>query len=233
MWRKNQIMSNIGTKISKCTNCGADMHFNPKKGLLVCPFCDSTQKVVFVAPKYRDYLKFVNDGGVYKGKSTYHCPNCDGLVEVEGFNTSIKCNFCGATNVIDVAEQPGIKPDSVLPFLLGKEDAVEYAHKWLKKKLFAPRKAKKLFSPSEMKGLYVPSFIFNSISNSTYEGRFGEEYKVQVKRGDHMVTETRVRWYHVSGKFTKSFEGITIEACTRVQQKDIDKIVPFVYLVFQ
>ncbi len=215
------------TSISKCVNCGADMVFSPSKGKLVCPFCDSESDIHVGRPSFKSYFADVSTGYVGGGKAGYRCPNCDGLVKVEGFSTSMTCPYCGATNVINLSELSGLKPDGVLPFKVTQEEAIECGRKWIKKKVFAPRKAKQMFSPKEMNGLYVPSFIFNADTTSKYEGRFGEEYQVQVKKGDQIVTETRVRWYNVSGTWNRGFQDITIEACSKTTQNQMNGVLPF------
>ena len=216
-----------GTLVEKCSNCGADMVYSPKHKALFCPYCDSTKIIKLETPTYKDYFKYVKDGYVAGSDTKYRCPNCDGLVGLSGYTTSLKCPFCGATNVLSLEELKGLKPDSVLPFAVTKEEAVEYGRKWLKKKIFAPRKAKKMFDPKEMRGIYFPSFIFNADTYSKYDGRFGEEYQVQVKKGDQIVTETRVRWYNVSGNISKDFRGLLVEACSQTNQKQINKIASY------
>ena len=216
-----------GTQVEKCSNCGADMIYSPKHRALFCPYCDSVKAIKLEKPNYKDFFAYAKDGYVAGSDVKYHCPNCDGLVGLTGFTTSLKCPFCGATNVIKLEELKGLKPDSVLPFLIAKEEAVECGRRWLKKKIFAPRKAKKMFDPKEMKGIYIPSFIFNADTFSKYDGRFGEEYQVQVKRGDQIVTETRVRWYNVSGTISKDFAHIIVEASSQTTQKQINKINSF------
>ena len=215
------------TSISKCTNCGADMVFSPKRGSLVCPFCDTEKAIKVATPSFRDFFSSASGGYVETGKAGYRCPNCDGLVKVEGFSTSMTCPYCGATNVINLSEFKGLKPDGLLPFTVSQEEAIECGRKWIKKKIFAPSKAKKMFSPNEMNGLYVPSFIFNSDTTSKYEGRFGEEYQVEVKKGDQIVTETRVRWYHVSGTWNRDFRDIVVEACSKTTQRQMNGILPY------
>ena len=60
------------TSISKCVNCGADMVFSPKKGVLVCPFCDSESSIRVGKPKFKSYMADVSTGYVGEGKAGYY-----------------------------------------------------------------------------------------------------------------------------------------------------------------
>ena len=64
------------TAVVKCTNCGADMTYDPERGALHCSYCDATRSIDKKISFKRDYLASVKDGEVKFDDSTYKCPNC-------------------------------------------------------------------------------------------------------------------------------------------------------------
>ncbi|NLZ25073.1 MAG: TFIIB-type zinc ribbon-containing protein [Clostridiales bacterium] len=215
------------TDIVKCASCGADMAYDPKTGTLKCSYCGSGKTVERAASFDRDYYKYVDEGKVREGGFIYQCPNCHAETTVEDFSTAVSCPFCGATNIVKTNELSGLKPDSILPFTKEKTDASESARKYIKNRLFAPRKLKKTFVPDGFKGLYFPSFNFNVKTKSTYHGTLGKYYTVTVGTGNNKRTETRIRYFNVSGSYEELFNNLLIEASSHLTQKDLNKLSPF------
>ncbi|MBQ3754565.1 MAG: hypothetical protein II867_00170 [Clostridia bacterium] len=213
--------------VIKCKSCGADMVFDPASQKLRCPYCDITRDIEKRVPHIRDFETERKQGGVAFDGDTYKCPNCGGETEIHGFDTAVKCPFCGGTNVIKLEDMKGLKPDSVLPFALTKETAVDAGRKWIKKKFFAPSKLKKNFTIDKFHGVYIPSFAFNSKTFSTYDGRFGEDRTRTVQTKDGPKTEHYIEWYHVSGNWNRFFENTMVEASTQIRQDELNKILPY------
>lgn len=121
------------TAVVKCTNCGADMTYDPERGALHCSYCDATRSIDKKISFKRDYLASVKDGEVKFDDSTYKCPNCGAEVKLSSFDTAIKCPYCGGTNVVEIDDMKGLKPDSILPFALSQQQASTAGKKWIKR----------------------------------------------------------------------------------------------------
>lgn len=213
--------------VIKCKSCGADMVFDPASQRLLCPYCSEGRDIVKRVPHIRDFESERHAGGVAVDGDVYKCPNCGGETEIHGFTTAVKCPFCGGTNVVKLEDMKGLKPDSVLPFALTKDTAVDSGKKWIRKKFFAPSKLKKNFTVDNFNGLYIPSFAFDSDTYSTYEGRFGDDKTRTVQTKDGPKTEHYIEWYRVSGKYSRSFENTMVEASTQIRQDELNKILPY------
>lgn len=204
------------------------MVFSPEKGMLYCPYCDSTRAIDKAVSAKRDFFAARKDGDVDEGSIQYDCPNCGGTITLENFETALSCPFCGGSNIVKKEMLAGLKPDSILPFTLSQEKALETGKTWVKKRIFAPSKLKKHFDADHFKGVYVPTFNFTSDTYSTYKGRLGERYTVtrrDSKGNTH--TETKIRWFMVSGDLNKLFKDMIIEASTQLTQKEMGKLLPF------
>ena len=213
--------------VIKCKSCGADMVFDPAVQMLRCPYCDITRDVEKRVPHIRDFEAERRDGGVAADGDVYKCPNCGGETELHGFATAVKCPFCAGTNVIKLEDMKGLKPDSVLPFAVTKDAAVDSGKKWIRKKFFAPSKLKKNFTVDNFNGIYIPSFAFDSKTASTYDGRFGDDKTRTIQTKDGPKTEHYIEWYHVSGNWNRFFEHTMVEASTQIQQEELNKILPY------
>ena len=107
-----------------------------------CTHCGTTQSIEGkLASEISFYeLPKEDDADWATGLHSYRCNNCGAKTLVEGYQISPACTFCGATNIIEVEELPGLKPNGVLPFSRSRVETEDFAKKWIKKKFFAPNK---------------------------------------------------------------------------------------------
>lgn len=214
--------------VTKCENCGADMFYDPQSNLLRCPYCESQRRIDKRVPiGKRDYYREAWKGNVAYDGDAYKCPNCGGDIKLPPFATAVTCPFCSATNVIKAEDIKGLKPDTILPFSISKEQASVAGKKWIKKKLFAPYKLKKEFRIENFNGVYIPSFGFTTDTISKYKGQLGETRTRYRGSGKNRHAETYIHWYSVSGTHSASFDDVAIEASLQLEQKELDKILPF------
>ncbi len=217
-----------GVQVVKCPGCGADMAFDPELGALHCEYCDTVVKPEKrAADLSRDFLNEREEGEVDEGSSVYRCPNCGGETETQGFESTIECPFCGATNIVKAEKLKGLKPDSLLPFAVSREQALEAGKAWIKKRFYAPRKLKKNFAADKFKGIYAPSFLFSTSTFSSYVGRLGKHYTVRVRTSKGYRTEVRTRWFTVSGAIDKAYRDVVVEASAAIGQDEMNSVLPY------
>jgi len=213
--------------VIKCKSCGADMVFDPASQRLKCPYCEQTRDIEKRVPHIRNFERERYMGAVPVDGDVYKCPNCGGESEIQGFTTAVACPFCGGTNVVKLEDMKGLKPDSVLPFAITKDGAADIGKKWIKKKWLAPNKLRKHFEVDKFNGVYIPSFAFDSDTFSTYDGRFGDDKTRTVQTKDGPKTEHYIEWYHVSGKWTRSFENTMVESSSQIHQGEFRGVLPY------
>ncbi len=214
--------------IVKCENCGADMLYSPTTQGLSCPYCDSKKDIPKIPTSKRNFFTECGNSVIDDSTSTYKCPNCGGEVVFDSYITSTKCPFCSATNIVKLADVPGLKPDGILPFLYTKEMAYEAGKAWIKRKFFALKEFKKNFKAENFNGVYVPSYLYTSDTYTTYNCRLGEYYYVTVRGSDGKSRrERRTRWFTVSGTLSKFFNDVAVEATRQITQKEFEKIDPY------
>jgi ribosomal protein S27AE len=217
------------TDVKKCPNCGSDLKYNPEKYCLDCIHCGTTQAIEGKSASKVEFYELPDESEAdwATGMRSYRCNNCGAKTFVEGYEISPACSFCGATNIVEISELPGLKPNGVLPFSRTRSDTAIFAKKWIKKKFFAPNKLKKQFKTDTIKGVYMPVFTFDSKVCSVYEGRLGKRKTRTVHRNGKTYTETYIDWFRVSGTLDRDFKELMVEACDKVTQNEMEKIMPF------
>ena len=214
----------------KCPNCGATVVYNSALRKMHCEYCgyeseiiiDDTQNDVVEL----DFASAVNRQSCEWGveKKSVECKNCGAVSIYDALETAAVCPFCGSTHVMPAATENTISPGGVCPFTITKETAVENFKKWLKKQLFAPRKAKKTASPKAFKGAYLPYWTFDTNTSSEFTARAGYDSTERDRDGKTTTTTT---WRRVNGEYYEFIDDETVMASKRHEESGVKKCEPF------
>ena len=132
--------------------------------------------------------------------------------------------FCGSTQVMPAATDKTIAPGGVCPFEVTKEQAGEHFTKWLKKKLFTPKKAKQSARPDAFQGVYLPYWTYDAQTTSNFTARVGYDRTVRKKDGS---TTTETTWRFASGVYQEFFDDETVMASKRHENSGVKDCEPF------
>ncbi len=218
------------TEISKCPSCGANLIYNPSHGTLKCDYCGTEVKVDMTEyAEEIDFSRLVKDNNDWGNETkVFECSNCGARQILSRRDLAPKCAFCGTSNIVETDSMSGIKPNAILPFLMGKESASKFYIKWAKKKLFAPKSFKKDLKPEQLSGHYFPAFTFDSRTESPYFGRLGKHYyTTHVDSKGHTHTTRHTRYFNVSGTYKMFFNDVFVHAGAENDKKTIKKIGPY------
>ena len=235
-----------------CTNCGADLKFEPGQNVLKCPYCsaensisvDETVEIIendFLS-KIRELKENIQDSDMIEIIAV-KCDNCGGQVSLGENKTTGECVFCGSHLSGQGESVKEIKPESMLPFKVTKKDAAENFKNWLKKRWFAPDKLKDFARMDGLSGIYSPYWTYDSNTTTQYRGQRGEYYYTTETYTEQVdgksVTKTRqvrhTRWYPASGTVRNTFDDVLITASGNLLPKytealepwDLENLVPF------
>ena len=151
------------------------------------------------------------------------CKQCGAVSIYDVLETAAVCPFCGSTSVMPAANNT-LAPNAVCPFSVTKEIAwLNFAH-WLKRKWFAPRKAKKNAMPKAFQGVYLPYWTYDAQTTSSFTARAGYDKKVKDKDGN---THTETDWRRVEGVYQKFFDDVTVMASKRQEDSGVTACEPF------
>jgi len=215
--------------INKCPSCGATLDYDIESGNLKCSHCGTVKVIEQDSSVQRRQLTddVLKDHDDWKESRVFRCNNCGakGVLDKKDINQT--CAFCGSSNIINTDEIAGVKPDSVIPFQITKESAVERFKKWIKSRWLAPGIFKTADIRERINGIYGSSWSFSSNTQSNYDGTLGRRVtQTRTVNGRTMVT-TSIRWFRVSGDIAQSYFDYIVQSGDRIPQKMFAKIKPF------
>ena len=115
---------------SPCDQCGADMRFDPARGLLKCDHCGNEMPMQGNAPvsaikelDFRAALDAALPEAEIEETRVLQCSNCGAQVEFDDTVHSKECPFCATPIVTDTGTHRHIKPRGLLPFALDERGA--------------------------------------------------------------------------------------------------------------
>ena len=224
---------------TRCPACGGEMAFDPDLQTMHCSFCSHKAAVEIQtgAIMEYDFKSAENTANLNWGaiKKVIHCNNCGADSVLDESSASAECAFCGSSQIINQDSSAGIAPESLVPFKISKNAAIDNFSKWIKKRFFAPGALKSNYRKEGISGVYIPYWSFDANSDSNYRAEAGtyyhetENYTVE-KDGK---TETRqrqvrqTRWRNVHGNFSKQFDDVLVNASRQVDHKLIKNLEPF------
>ncbi|MDR1796469.1 MAG: TFIIB-type zinc ribbon-containing protein [Clostridiales Family XIII bacterium] len=208
---------------NKCPNCGStDVTLQPGTGKLRCNYC----RTVFDPPKLEGFKDADELEGEVVGSGAAD------ISQPDNTQVTIKCQGCGAEVVIDVTESMnarchwcreylsvenqipnGAVPDSVLPFLLSKQQAQAKIAEFVKQRsFFANKTFKREFTTNNILGVYLPYLVVDANTHSRLEGFGGRVVRTYTRgSGDSKQTYYDIDVYNVGRDFDLAISGLTVE----------------------
>lgn len=223
---------------SKCPNCGSKLKFLPGSSCIQCISCDSKFDIDSLGRgsldnEEMDYSstieKIKNNNVEVKKQRTIHCESCGGLIMLNDRAVSVTCPFCNSNRVVvEEKQEEVIKIAGVVPFVLNEKNVEDTFKKWIKKKVFAPRKFKKGKIKPSFSAFYIPFYTFDSDTASAYSAYRGDYYyvtkRVRTSNGYKTVRERKIRWTFVRGNVFLNFDDVLVNGTNNILNKYVSKI---------
>lgn len=185
--------------VHTCKSCSGNMTFDVATKKLICGSCGSKESVSIVrkgkhASEYP--IETVEEGEKLEKSTVIKCPSCGGETILNGYETSTECEYCGDAHTVLHTEMGIVKPETMIPFKVTKDVAVQAYKKWMRFLWLAPFGMKKKARKGELTGLFSPFWDYDFTADIEYRGKQGEVRTRRTKNG----TTTEVRWHNVSGR---------------------------------
>ena len=232
----------------KCPSCGGYLQFNPELQNWKCPFCssefDSEQineqnnkmqetQSENVNEENNQTEQFKNNKKTQSGNSNeennyteqsiYHCNSCGSEIVADETTVSTNCYYCHSPVVLQGKLNNTYKPDAVLPFSIGKEQATEKFLTWLKSKRFIPKKFFREIEIEKMTGVYYPNYCVEVNAKGGVDGTATRSSTYDVGK----YIETRTEHFNVKREANLEFHDILRPALSSMNKKLTDGIHPF------
>lgn len=164
-------------------------------------------------------------GAEADGLRVYSCPSCGAELICDQSTAATACPYCGNPAIVPGQFSGALRPDSILPFRLSKDDAVQALHAHYKGKPFLPRSFTSANHIEQIQGVYVPFWLFDGGAEGAASYRASNTNVYET--GDYEITETR--HYHVVRAGSLAFEKIPVDASSKMPDDHMDSIEPFDY----
>ena len=220
----------VATLENTCPGCGAGLVYDIQSGNLRCAHCGTMQDIDKNSAVERRLMtdETLKAYGAWDEASVFSCNGCGAKEVLDKKDLTRLCPFCGSAHVVAIEEVAGVRPDSVIPFQITKDGAVERFRKWLKGRWLAPRSFKTADIRTRMNGVYTSCWSFTAQAESTYNGTLGR--RVQTTRRDsrgQLVTSSKIRYFRVNGQMVDSYLDHFVQSGDRISPAMFAKIRPF------
>ena len=108
----------------KCPACGGVLDFNPTKGKMVCPYCDSEYEIEVDNPAFvAKELDFdaAENSACYDWKAptkSVVCKSCGAETIYEAQEIASECPYCGSNQVMEAGSEHIMAPGGIVVFKL-------------------------------------------------------------------------------------------------------------------
>ncbi len=237
--------------LNRCPKCGAtDIRHKPGSDLLICQYCRNQ----WHGERVEEQLGFGTGIEELKGRviasgardiqadaaslMSFKCTGCGADVTVNTQNAmTARCHWCRHVFGINEQVANGAVPDAVLPFHIGKADAVARIRQFVdKRKLFALKAFKQEFTPENVVGVYLPYMIIDGNVSADVAGYAQIETRRYTRgSGDKKTTYYDADVYQVQRQVDFTVDDLTLESSTERGNLDnrvntnniINTILPF------
>ncbi len=231
-----------------CPKCGAEVDFDAEHGTLVCAYCGHQATVPVTEQAIKEYhlenalqemLSAPHEVGYGENKRSLKCESCGAVNTIDANIISTECAFCGSNQVVPqehVAQV--VKPESLLPFRVDRNKAVDLFRTWLGRGFFRPNPVKRIAKDAEarLQGVYLPFWTFDAFTSSWWRAEAGHYYYVtesysttdqEGKRVQRTRQVQKIRWEPASGSLQLAFDDVLVPASQSVERSMLERIYPF------
>jgi DNA-directed RNA polymerase subunit RPC12/RpoP len=219
-----------------CPECGAEAHWNPARGALVCTYCGAASKAtletrgeqtVIVEHDLVAALRALPDSsrGWQAAKTSVRCQSCQAISVFDAGRVGQRCDFCGSAALLPYEQvKDAFRPESLLPLKIAEPEARDRIRSWFKSLWFAPGRFAARALTDTLKGFYIPYWTFDARADAQWSADAGHYYYVEASGGRK---ERRVRWTHVTGSLSHAFDDELVCASRGVAAGLLRGVEPF------
>ncbi|MEM7795354.1 MAG: hypothetical protein AAF579_13010, partial [Cyanobacteria bacterium P01_C01_bin.118] len=129
---------------------------------------------------------------------------------------------------------PTLAPSALIPFSVGRKVALTNLREWLAfrwdwkdlKAIFLPGQLKQLAQNKVLAGVYLPFWIYDTQTDSQYQGERGTHYYVTRKTKDGTKRVCKTRWRRVSGHVSRFFDDVLVPATKAIDHQTLKRLWP-------
>ena len=218
----------------KCPNCGGELTFDPSAQRFSCQYCSSSftelelrgqaaETADAADQTAQEEAKSESGGNEKEEAAVFICPSCGAEIVTDSTTAATTCYYCHNPVVLSGRLDGAFRPEKVIPFRIGREEAVGRFLSWVKKKKFVP---KAFFSQAQLEtitGVYYPYWMIDCTVDAAMEA---SAQRVKVWRtGDIEYTQTS--FYRLSRAGKIQYSDLLKNALSKADRDFAEGIQPF------
>ena len=221
----------------KCPCCGAGLIFGQDQQKMTCEYCDNTFDLETIrdledTPSAEADVFTWSESTTREWSETeqaelncFTCPACGGQLVTDENTAATFCPFCDNPAILSHRLSGGLKPDAVIPFRTGKEDAQNAFRNLCKGKPLLPRDFLSNHRIDKITGIYVPYWLYSC------EGSQQAKYKAtRIHRwSDSQYIYTRTDHFLLYRDADAAFAKIPQDASSKLDNVILESIEPYDY----
>ena len=152
----------------------------------------------------------------------YTCTSCGAELFINGVETATYCAYCGQPTVVFNRVSEELRPESIIPFSIQKEQAVAVIRERLSHGFFVP-KAIKNFEVEKVRGIYIPYFLFDAYYYD-YQKLKGTVKYEESSRTENFIREAECEFRNLTCDASRMLND---ETSQRLEPYDLNALRPF------
>lgn len=157
------------------------------------------------------------------------CGDCGAAVITNRSNVMNFCVFCGSEKVIASGLVDFVKPDFIIPFKYGRDEAIAAFSKWCRAEGITPKNAVRDTTVKMLTKLYVPVWLFDCDIDMDFTANADiVSYIVTGERKSNFTTKTSSS-YQLVRKRKLRFVNLIISGVTLIDDRLMEDIQPYEY----
>jgi LSD1 subclass zinc finger protein len=175
---------------------------------LFCPNCGTE------APKQEQPARAGESGRV--ATYNFQCSGCGASMSYDASAGSLRCPFCASVELVPQKDAKILSPRRVVPFTVGRDNAVAAMRRWLGRGFFRPGNLAAQAAVVQMQPVYVPYWIFDARTHTHW-----------TADTDQTPPAARAHWYPLAGEHRGSYAGLLIGASGALTPRETADLCPF------
>lgn len=221
-----------------CKSCGADITFRPGTATLVCDHCGTPNPIpqsdgVVVEQDFYAILTDLKNRAPSEEHQVVGCESCGAHIDRPPHMEAFACPFCDSPIVAAPTSTRMLRPQSLLPFHVGRDQARQYFRNWVRSRWFAPSKLRQVAKlDATLRGVYMPYWTYDCNTITAYTGRRGEDYYVNERYTDskgkrRTRRKRKTRWYYVRGTVFNTFDDLLVLGSRSLPREHAEQLEPW------
>ena len=219
----------------KCPSCASDLKFDIASGMMKCEHCSQAYDPYMFENEQKGAQMVSEDGnapeqntaqspdsGLYE-TAVFICPSCGAqLTCTDRTDVAVKCAYCGNSNIIFDRIKNERRPNSIIPFMITKEQCKQQYVKASKRAFLSPDGLRSADQIDSFRGIYMPYWDY-TVDFENEPISFEAKSKTEKRQGDYLVTTH----YHYSGNITAHVSGASHDSSSQFDDNLSERLDPY------